>query len=62
MDKEQLRARMAEFMKPLSQHILMCDDQADILMLASCFLVVTKDILDRHVGVAERKLLFKQFT
>ena len=62
MNREQALTRMAELMKPLTQQIMMCDDHNDMLMLASCFLVVTKDILDKHIGNDGRKLMFKEFT
>ena len=62
MNKEQALNRMTELMKPLTQQILMCDNNNDMLMLASCFLVVTKDILDKQIGDRGRKLMFREFT
>lgn len=61
MNREATLARMRELMEPLNQQILMCDDYNDLLMLASCFLVMAKDILDQHVGIKGRKLMFKDF-
>jgi len=61
MNREETMARMRELMEPLNRQILMCDDYNDLLMLASCFLVLAKDILDQHVGIKGRKLMFKDF-
>jgi hypothetical protein len=61
MNRDESIARMRELMKPLNRQILMCDTRDDLLMLASCFLVTAKDILDQQIGPNGRKLMFDDF-
>jgi hypothetical protein len=58
-DRDRVRQRMAELMKPIQQQILMCDDHRDQLMMASAMLIAAKDLFDLHIGEDGRKMMFK---
>lgn len=60
-ERQERLARMKELMEPITQQIYMCDDQNDLLMLASCLLVIAKDLLDQQLGSRGRKLMFSDF-
>jgi hypothetical protein len=38
---------------------MMCDDREDLLMLASCMMILVKDLFDNEIGEEGRKLMFK---
>lgn len=59
---EEKQKRMAELMNPIDQQLMMCDDERDQLMLASCLMVYAKDLFDLHIGVEGRKKMFKDYT
>lgn len=61
LDIDFVKKRMMELMAPINKQIMMCDDRQELLMLASCLLITTKDIFDQEIGVEGRKLMFKDF-
>ena len=54
--------KMSELITPIHQQIMMCDNRNELLMLASCLMVATKDIFDQEIGIEGRKKMFKDFT
>ena len=62
MDKDKIKVRMSELVRPIDEAILMCDDREEILMLASLMQVRLKDIYDTQIGVQGRKTMFKDLT
>lgn len=42
--------RMKELMKPIDKQIMMCDDQQDLLALASIMSVTAKNIYVQQIG------------
>jgi hypothetical protein len=62
MDKDKIKVRMSELVRPIDEAILMCDDREEILMLASVMQVRLKDIYDTQIGVSGRKTMFKDLT
>ena len=62
MDKDKIKVRMSELVRPIDEAILMCDDREEILMLASVMQVRLKDIYDTQIGVQGRKTMFKDLT
>ena len=62
MDKhEKIIGKMSELIAPIHQQVMMCDDRNELLMLASCLLITTKDIFDQEIGIEGRKKMFKDF-
>ena len=62
MDKDKIKVRMSELVRPIDEAILMCDDRKEVLMLASVMLIQLKDIFDTQLGVQGRKQMFKDLT
>ena len=62
MDKDKIKVRMSELVRPIDEAILMCDDREEVLMLASVMQVRLKDIYDTQIGVQGRKTMFKDLT
>lgn len=54
-----LKKRMMELMEPINRQIMMCDNREDLLMLASCMMILVKDLFDNEIGEEGRKLMFK---
>lgn len=50
-NSEERIARMRELMRPIDQQIMMCDDQQDLLALASIMAVTAKNIYRSQIGV-----------
>lgn len=48
---EERMNRMKELMKPIDQQIMMCDDQQDLLALASIMAATAKGIFVNQLGV-----------
>jgi hypothetical protein len=61
MENDNARTRMLELMAPIEKQIMMCDDRADLLMIASAMMVYAKSIFDNEVGIKGRKMMFKDF-
>lgn len=47
---EERMARMKELMKPIDQQIMMCDDEQDLLALASIMATTAKGIFVQRLG------------
>lgn len=47
---EERMARMKELMRPIDQQIMMCDDEQDLLALASIMAATAKGIFVNHLG------------
>jgi len=50
---------MKELMKPVDMQIMMCDDSADVMIMACAMLQRVKEIFDNQLGVEGRKQMFK---
>lgn len=53
--------RMEELMKPIEQQLMMCDDMMDQLMIASCMLVMCRDLFAQHLGERGAKDMYVNF-
>jgi hypothetical protein len=60
MNKQDRVARMAELMQPIEQQILMCDNQQDLLMLASAMITSGKHIFILNLGSEMTKNVFAE--
>jgi hypothetical protein len=60
MNKQERVARMAELMQPIEQQILMCDNQQDLLMLASAMITSAKHIFILNLGSEVTKAVFAE--
>ncbi len=58
---EEKLARMEELMKPIEIQLMMCDDLNDQLMMASCFMVTSRDLFEQHIGAEGTKEMFLAF-
>lgn len=61
-DREQDLKRMKELFEPIDKAVMMCDNSNDLLMMASCMMISAKEIYDNHLGIANRKKMFKDLT
>jgi hypothetical protein len=59
MNKDEDLKRMKELFEPIDKTIMMCDNVNDLLMMASCMMVTAKAIYDNHLGIENRKRMFK---
>jgi hypothetical protein len=59
MNDHDVKKRMMELMEPINRQIMMCDNREDLLMLASCMMILVKDLFDNEIGEEGRKLMFK---
>jgi hypothetical protein len=59
MNDHDVKKRMMELMEPINRQIMMCDNREDLLMLASCMMILVKDLFDNEIGEEGRKLIFK---
>ena len=50
MDRQQRIKRIEELMRPIDQQIMMCDDDKDLLMMASAMIATAKQILITNIG------------
>ena len=50
MDRQQRIKRIEELMRPIDQQIMMCDDDKDLLMMASAMIATSKQILITNIG------------
>jgi hypothetical protein len=50
MPKSDLVKRLEEFMKPLDNEIMMCDNASELLLLASCMLSTAVQIYKIQIG------------
>jgi hypothetical protein len=59
LDFKKVESRMKELMKPVDMQIMMCDDSADVMIMACAMLQRVKEIFDNQLGVEGRKQMFK---
>lgn len=59
MNRQERLDRMAELMQPIEQQILMCDNQSDLLMLASAMITSAKHIFILNLGSEVTREIFK---
>jgi hypothetical protein len=52
---------MAELMRPIDKQVMMCDDEADLMMLACAMLSTVKTIMDNQLGVEGRKKMLSEY-
>lgn len=61
-DREQDLKRMRELFEPIDKAVMMCDNSEELLMMASCMMISAKEIYDNHLGIANRKKMFKDLS
>jgi hypothetical protein len=61
-DKEKQIVRMMELMRPIDRQIMMCDNQNDLLLLASIMTTTALRIYMQNLGGKGAKTLFQQMT
>jgi hypothetical protein len=59
MNREERIKRIEELMKPIDQQIMMCDDDKDLLMMASAMIATAKQILIVNIGRESAREIFK---
>lgn len=59
MNKEERIKRIEELMRPIDQQIMMCDDDRDLLMMASAMIATAKQILIVNIGREGAREIFK---
>lgn len=59
MNREERIKRIEELMKPIDQQIMMCDDDKDLLMMASAMIATAKQILIVNIGREGAREIFK---
>lgn len=59
MNREERIKRIEELMKPIDQQIMMCDDDQDLLMMASAMIATAKQILIINIGRDGAREIFK---
>jgi hypothetical protein len=57
--EEELHARSRELSQPIHQQIMMCDNEQDVVLLASAMLSFSIHILDQHYGFEARNALLQ---
>ena len=53
--------RMRELMAPVDQQLMMCDDHADVLMMACAMLQRTRGVVDQILGPEGRMKMFHDY-
>lgn len=61
IDKEAVKNRMSELMKPVEQQIMMCDDRQELLMMACAMMQRTHEIFLQELGENGAKLMYEDF-
>ena len=59
LSREEIKQRMQELMGPIDKQILMCDNDADMLMIACVMLQRTQDIYTSILGENGARLMFE---
>ena len=59
MNREERIKRIEELMRPIDQQIMMCDDEKDLLMMASAMIATAKQILIINIGRDGAREIFK---
>ena len=60
-NKEAVRKRMDELMRPIDRQIMMSDSREELLMIACAMMQRTTEIFDAQLGVAGRKQMYKDY-
>ena len=60
-DKDTVRKRMDELMKPIDQQIMMSDSREELLMIACAMMQRTTEIFEAELGVNGRKQMYKDW-
>ena len=60
-DKDTVRKRMDELMKPIDQQIMMSDSREELLMIACAMMQRTTEIFEAELGVEGRKQMYKDW-
>jgi hypothetical protein len=58
-ERDLVRKRMEELMKPIEQQIMMCDDRSDLLMMACAMMQRTHEIFLLELGKEGTKQMYK---
>jgi hypothetical protein len=58
-DKEAVRKRMSELMKPVERQIMMTDNREELLMMACAMMQRTTEIFESELGIEGRKQMYK---
>ena len=59
LSREEVKQRMQELMDPIDKQILMCDNEADMLMMACVMLQRTQEIYTSILGENGARLMFE---
>ena len=59
MEKEQVKARMAELTEPINQQIMMCDSEQEMLMMACVMMHHTHKIFCTILGEKGAHLMYE---
>ena len=59
MNKEQVKARMAELTEPINQQIMMCDNEEEMLMIACVMMQHTHKIFTTILGEKGARLMYE---
>lgn len=58
-NKEDVQNKMGQFIAPMDQQLLLCNNRNEELMLACVMLQRVREIFDTQLGVEGRKQMFK---
>ena len=61
IDREAVKKRMDELMKPIDQQIMMSDSREELLMIACAMMQRTTEIFEAELGVNGRKQMYKDW-
>ena len=61
IDREAVKKRMDELMKPIDQQIMMSDSREELLMIACAMMQRTTEIFDSQLGIEGRKQMYKDY-
>jgi len=62
MNRDNDLKRMKELFEPVDKAIMMFDNLNDLLMMAICMVTTVKSIYVVHLGIENRKKMFKDLT
>ena len=60
MDRKQRLQRITELMGPIDYQIMMCDNEQDLVLMASAMLASAKHILNVNIGREEMIKVFEE--
>ena len=61
IDRDAVKKRMDELMKPIDQQIMMSDSREELLMIACAMMQRTTEIFEAELGVNGRKQMYKDW-